>query len=264
MKKNVGYRGVCLLSVVIGLLSVTAGWAAEEAVRPYFVWSAVESIQPEHMGTYMKGRIADAKLSAEHKFEFPFVTFVSGFEVHTAGIFQAFAQLDGFPEKMEAWDKKTGGKGKQLQQQCSKCVSGRTSWISVFRPDLTYEPENPVFTPDFSKPFYRLAVIYSIKPGKHDAAQEVAQKIKALHEKRQSPLGYRVYERICGEGVPAFVVVMSAKDKAQFVKLDEQMKANPDPEIAKFMEENAHVLAGVETKEATFVPQASYVPEGSL
>jgi len=264
MKMNENHRGMLLMALLIGAMSVSIGWAAEEQMQTYFVWSSVEDVKPEQMQTYMKARIADAKLSAEHKFEFPFVTFVDGFRVHTAGLFQKFAQIDGFPQKMEAWNAKTGGKAEQLHQQCQNCVSHITSWISVYRPDLSYEPEQPAFTPDFSKSFYRVAVIYSIKPGKHEKAEEAGRKIKAAHEKRKSPMGYRVYERICGDNVPSFVVVMSTKDKAQFVALDEKMKANPSDEIAQIMNENADVLAGVETKEATYVPEASYVPEGTL
>jgi len=264
MKTHMKHRGMLLLALLIGTTSVSIGLAAEEQMQTYFVWSSAEDVNPEQMGTYMKARIADAKLSAEHKFEFPFVTFVDGFRVHTAGLFQKFAQLDGIPQKMEAWNAKTGGKAEQLHKQCQNSVSHITSWISVYRPDLSYEPQQPAFTADFSKPFHQVAVIYTIKPGKHDKAEEVGRKIKAAHEKRKSPLGYRVYERICGDNVPSFAVVMTTKDKAQFVALDEKMKANPSDEIAQIMNENADVLASVETKEATYVPEASYVPEGTL
>ena len=264
MKTHMNRHGMILLTLLIGAMTVSIGSAAEEGSGTYFVWSDMASVKPELMETYMKTRIADAKLCAENKFEFPFLTFVDGFNVHMAGLFRTFSQLDGFPQKMAAWNTKTGGKAEQLEQQSSQCVSHHNSWISVYRPDLSYEPENPAFTPDFSKPFHQIAVIYSIKPGKYETAQEVGKKIKAAHERGKSPLGYRVYEHICGEGVPAFAVVMTTKDKAQFVMLDAKMKANPNDEVRQIMTENADVLTGVETKEAEYVPEASYVPEGTL
>jgi len=264
MKMKIRQAGMLALVVVVWALSGSVGFAGEQQLRPHFVWNMEECIKPDQMEAYMKARVADAKLSAEHKFEFPFLTYINNFRVYTCGIFGAFSQLDAFPQMMEAWNEKTGGKSKQLEEQGQKCVSHCSTWIALHRPDLSYEPASPAFTPDFSKPFYQLAVVYYIKPGKYEEAQAVAKKVKELNEKRQSPMRYLMYERICGEGVPAFLALMSAADKAEFVNLDKKMQAKPDPEIEKIMTENAHLLTRIETMEGTFVPEVSYVPEGTF
>ena len=105
-------------------------------------------------------------------------------------------------------------------------------------------------------------MVYHVKPDKYERAEASAKKIKALNEKKQLPRGYWVYERICGQGVPAFIAVIHAKDKAAFVNLDKKMEENPDPEFDKIMADYADVLKKIETMEGTFVPEASYVPEG--
>lgn len=261
MKTKMRQLGMLCLVIVVWAVGVPVGLAGEGELRPHFVWSFEERIKPDQMETYMKVRAADAKLSAEHKFEFPFVTYVDAFRVYTHGIFESFAQLDGFPQMMEAWNEKTGGKSKQLVKQGSECVSHSSSRIAVFRPDLSYIPKSPTFTPDFSEAFYQFHVVYHIKPDKLEEAQVVAKQIKELNEKRQAPMGYRMYERLCGEAVPALVVVMSAKDKAAFVNLDKKLQEDPDPEIEKIMTESHHLLTSIETMEGTFVPEASYVPE---
>lgn len=264
MKTNVRQLGMLCLVSVVWVVGAPVGFAGEGELRPHFVWSIEERIKPDQMETYMKVRAADAKLSAEHKFEFAFVTCVDAFRVYTHGIFERFAQLDGFPQMMEAWNEKTGGKSKQLAEQGSECVSHSSSRIAVFRPDLSYVPQSPAFTPDFSKPFYQFHVVYHIKPDKFEEAQAVAKKIKELNEKRQSPMGYRMYERLCGEGVPALVVLMSAKDKSAFVNLDKKIQEDPDLEIERIMTESRHLLTRVDTVEGTYVPEASYVPEGTF
>ena len=57
---------------------------------------------------------------------------------------------------------------------------------------------------------------------------------------------------------------MHTKDKAAFVEQDKKGQENPDPEFAKLMAEGAAVLKKIETMEGTFVPEASFVPEGTF
>lgn len=264
MKMNVRPWTLLLLVASIWATNVPVAFAAEAPTRPHFVWAYEDCVKPGQMEAYMKARVQDAKLSAQYKFEFAFLTYVDAFQVRTYGIFEKFAQIDGFPQKMEAWNEKTGGKSKQIEEQIAPCVSHSSGRISVFRPDLSYVPESPAFTPDFSQPFYQLAVVYYIQPDKYEQAQAVAKKIKELNEKKQSPRGYSMYERLCGAEVPALVVVMQAKDKAAFVNQDKKMQEDPDKEIETILAENAHLLRRIETIEGTFVPAASYVPEGAF
>lgn len=253
--------GLVVLSCVIGVPQVVA---EESGGASHFSWNIEEKIKPEMMDAYMQARIADAKLSAEQNFPFPFLTCVKNFDVVTFGIFKKFAQMDEFPQMMAAWNEKTGGKAEQLSQQMNKCVAGCSTSISVYRPDLSYVPENPAFVLDFSKPFYQLVVQYRIKADKGKEAEAMGKKLKAINENNSSPMGYWVYEYICGPQVPTFVAVLQAKDKASFVELDQKMKANPDQEIEIVFRENADILMGIDTMEGTFVPEASYVPEGAF
>ena len=165
---------------------------------------------------------------------------------------------------MEAWNEKTGGKAEQLDKQSMPCVSRVSTSINVSRPDLSYFPKEPTLRSSFSEPCYQSVVIFHIKPGKHDEAEALAKKIKELNEKKQSPEAYVMEERIIGQDTSAFITVAFAKDKAAFVNLDKKMNANPDKEIGKLLAESAHLLTKIETKEATFVPGASYVPEGTF
>jgi hypothetical protein len=257
-------RKLMVLWLVVLAASVSVGFAAEPAPKPHFVWIYEDCVIPEQMETYMKAHTAMAMLCAEHKFEFPFLTFVDQFRVYTCGIFGAFAQLDGFPQKMEAWNEKTGGKSKQLDKQSAKCVSHCSASISVYRPDLSYEPKEPAFTPDLSKPFYQMAVFYYIKPDKYERAQEAAQKVKQMHEQKQATLGYSMYEIICGEDVPALVVMMMAKDKMDFLKLNKSEEEKLGDDFVKLMKDYVDVITKTEIREGTFVPEASYVPEGTF
>jgi len=253
------------LVVLVWAMGGAAGWAAEEeAGRLHFVGTFEDQVKPEMMEAYMKGAVASARLSAEYKGEMPYLTFVNGFKVFSCGIFTKFAQLDDFNQRMEAWNQKTGGKAEQINRQIAKCVSTCATSIMVFRPDLSYMPENPAFVTDFSKPFYQVATFYHVKQDQHDQAQEVARKIKALKEKNKSPMGWWAYECVFGLEVPTFIEIAQAKDKAAFVELDQKIQANADPALEKLFAEGAAVLTKIETREGTFVPEASYVPEGTF
>jgi hypothetical protein len=253
------------LVVLLGVLSATLAFAAEEQVeKPRFMVLAEEDIIPEKMETYMAARIAGTKLSAEHRFEYPYLTFVHGFRVTTVYLFEAFAQLDGVPQMLEAWNEKTGGKSKQLEKQAMSCVDRVSTWVNVTRPDLSYWPKEPAFVPDFSKPYYISIAVYHIKPDKYEEAEAVAKKAKELDEKRQSPMAYDTVESIFGADSSFFASVSFAQDKAAFTALEKKLEANPDPEMAELVAKNIHVLREIEMKEGTFVPEASYVPAGTF
>ncbi len=264
MKTHVKWCRMLLLTTLVWTMSGMVGLADEEGARPFFVWNYDESIKPAMMDAYMKARADDAKLSAEYKFTFPYLTFVSDSRVFTSGVFGSFGQLDGFPQMMEAWNEKTGGKSKQIEQRAVKCVSTCSTSIGMFRPDLSYTPREPAFVPDFSQPFYHRVVIYHIKPDQYEQAQTIARKLKQAHEQKQIARGYLVLESLCGPEVPAFVVLLQAKDKAAFVSLDEKLQENPDEDIEKIKDEGSDVVASTETTEWTYVPEASYVPEGTF
>jgi hypothetical protein len=139
-----------------------------------------------------------------------------------------------------------------------------STWINVARPDLYYMPKEPAFSPDFSQPFYMSVAIYHIKPDKFEEAEAFGKKIKGLNEKKQSPMAYYMEERIFGADCSALIGVVFAKDKAAFVELNKKMDADPDKEIEKLFTDNVHLLTKIETMEGTFVPEASYVPEGTF
>ena len=253
------------LVILMWVLSSALAFAAEEqAEKPLFMVIAEEDIIPEKIETYMQTRAAQAKLHAEHKFEFPYVTYVQGFRVTSVYFFDAFAKLDGVLQMFDELNEKTGGKSKQLEKQAVSCIDRVSTWVNVGRPDLAYWPKAPAFMPDFSKPFYLSVAIYYIKPGKYEEAEAIAKKFKALNEKKQSPMAYSMEESIFGADSSFFASVSFAQDKAAFTALEKKMEANPDPEIEKLMAESIHVLKKMEIKEGTFVPEASYVPAGTF
>ena len=251
----------CLIISTCAMIGV----AAEEEVRsPFFLGIIEEDIIPEHMETYMKTKVANAKLDAEYKYELPYLTFVQDFRVTTVVIFKNFAKIDDLLQKWEAWNEKTGGKANQLGEQIAPCVSQKSIWINVSRPDMSYSPKEPTFRPDYSKPYYLSVTIYRIKPGKYKEAEAFGMKTKALNERKQFRGSYFVEECFIGQDMPAFIVGNVAKDKAAFINEQKELQKNPDPEFEKLSAEIVPALAKVERSEGTFVPDASYVPEGTF
>ena len=85
-----------------------------------------------------------------------------------------------------------------------------------------------------------------------------------MHEQKGTSMAYRVYERICGDGLPAMAVLMSAEDKVQLIDVDKKTMEKLGEEYTNLFNENLGVLSRIETVERTYVPAASYVPEGTF
>ncbi len=264
MKTSVKQFGLLMLVSLALTTSVSVGFAGQADIPPHFVWMFKQCIKPSQMNAYMKCRAESAKIDEKHEFTFAYLTFVENFTVYTAGIFQKFAEIDGTPERMIEYNKKTGGKSKELDEQAQKCVRHTSTSIAVFRPDLSYFPEEPAFTPDFSKPYFNKVYVYYIKPDKLEQAVEVAKKLKAVHEQKGTSMAYRVYERICGDGLPAFAVVSSAENEVQLIDVGKKSMEKIGEDFTKIMNEIFGVLNRIETVERTYIPRASYVPEGTF
>ena len=264
MKTGVKQFGLLMLVSLALATSVSVGFAGQAAVPPHYLWMYKECIEPSQIYAYMKCRAEVAKIDTKHEFPFAYMTSVDNFTVYTAGRFQKFAEIDGFRERMIEYNKKTGGKRKELEDQAQKYINHTSTWIAVFRPDLSYLPEEPAFTADFSKRFFNKTYVYYIKPDKLEQAVEVARKMKALNEQKEASLGYLVYERICGDGLPVLAVLMSAENEVQLIDVLEKNAEKLGEDFAKLMNEISGVLNRMETVERTYVPEASYVPEGTL
>ena len=94
-----------------------------------------------------------------------------------------------------------------------------------------------------------------------EQALEVAKKVEVLHEQKGVSLAYRVYERICGDGLPALAVVMSAESEVQFIDVNEKTVEKLGEDFTDLMREFFDVLDRIETVEATSIPTASYMPK---
>ena len=250
--------------LLVGLVLMTVGsmgLGAEQSVPMHNLFIFEECVEPAQMDAFMKGRAEQTKLAAKHDFEFPVLRFVDNFKVVTCGVFEKFAAIDEFPAILEEYVKKTGGRDKELDDLCAKCVRSASSSIAVYRPDLSYHAKNPAFTPDYSKPFFTVMVTYHVKPHKYDQAVEVAKKIKDLYEKRGASASYRIYERMCGEDVPVFFGVMCAQDKAQFLEIDKKDQERFGAEAERLFDANLDIVNAIESSEAMYVPEISYMPK---
>jgi len=262
MKVRTQRMGLVLLTSLIVVSGVGVGFAGEDKMTPHYLWMWEDCIEPAQMEAHMKGRAQQVQLAAENGFEFSYFRFVQAFNVLTWAAFDKFELLDSFVEMMAEYDQKTGGKNKKLDDQCAKYVRSTSSSLAVYRPDLSYYPEKPLFTPDYSKPFFVVTVAYHVKPDKFDRAVEIAQRIKELYEKSQAPVGYRAYEKLCGSDLPTFFAVIYAKDKAQLVE-NEEKNQEQDPisaQIERLFNANLDVLSGIDTVERQYVPEMSYMP----
>ncbi|MBN2329282.1 MAG: hypothetical protein JXR73_19230 [Candidatus Omnitrophica bacterium] len=217
-------------------------------------------VQPAMMGQYMQISEEMAKGSLEHNYPAPYLCYSEDFEVEWVYIFENFSQLDAMHEKWTEFQERVGKEEvKDLVSQHMACVSQRSRMFAEYLPNLSYQPENPAFEFDKSKPFFCKVITYKIVPGKMYQVKEISQKLNNLCRENDIALGHQIYEVISGNDLPALLVAIAGEDEASISKEIEKRDEKIGEEIYALYKECAPYLRGMETHNLRYHPNLSYI-----
>lgn len=175
-----------------------------------------------------------------------------------------FAALDKGMEAFHHVEQSVGSeKYKEVVKKVNQNILSTSSSILVARPDLSYEPEDPVFKIDFTKPYNTYILTYHFKPESVFEIEGAFKGLLAMAKDKKVRLAYQVCEVIFGHETPAFSVVFSTQDLSQFLEESKKAMEQMGPECAELRKKLASLVQRIdEQMNVEFLPELCYSPEG--
>jgi hypothetical protein len=85
-------------------------------------------------------------------------------------------------------------------------------------PGLSYTPEKPRLKPE--EQAYLHVKLFYLKPGYETEGDDLARQIADLFRQKKVELGYRLFKVVLGPEMPLLIVVIGAKDPADYATAD--------------------------------------------
>ena len=169
---------------------------------------------------------------------------------------QNMAELDNNP--FEDLEKKMGkDKFEKLFDGYQDTYSQHGDYILRLDKELSYMPDGITQTPEGKN--YRELTYYWIPPGKGEKAEELAQSVKQLYEKKGSKVHYRVYKSGFGNMGNYFMVAVAAESKEALEQMREENMKLLGEEGKKIFDEIDNTVAKKEKVTGKLRPELSYV-----
>jgi hypothetical protein len=146
-----------------------------------------------------------------------------------------------------------------LAARDAEFIHSSTVIQAVARPDLTIGA-----FPDISKARFFQIGVYLIRPGKTQKFDDIVRLYNKIRLKAAPKSSYRVYSVMTGMPSPAYIVISSVEDYADFDQVMSEDMATveqmTDDEKAKF-EDLSEIVLKEEYNRYRVEPQQSYVPK---
>jgi hypothetical protein len=210
-------RRLSLLPLAAVLTFGLAGRApAQEYDQPPMYWVLQEYVQPAQMQNYeaVTKEMIDL-LSSAGDTDVQFIT-ISGTETGYIYVIPVDG-FEGIGKAWQSWEAAVEAVGQErfmeLHARFGETMDYSTSSVLLLRPDLSYRLEDTELTAE--RPF-RMYHWYFAVPGKEQELEGVAKDYIALYESKGIEHGWRIYQIVLGQELPAYVVVETAMDEAEY------------------------------------------------
>lgn len=244
----------------LAALLLPAAAAAQEDEGPQMFFVHQEVVKPSMISEYeaaavdwmamMKGSEA-AKGNIEYyaysgpQVGYVYVLPIDGF-AHFAEIGEAFDAVEA--EQGEPW-KKAG-------EESSRATDHFEGGFYIYRPDLSYETENPRLSDDEAQ-WVHWDFWYTL-PDKTEDLEAVAKEFVELYRSRGIDTGWSVYQAITGGDLPLYVVAVQARSEADFHANEARLSETLGAEAQKLGMKALKAARRVEPFMARYRPDLSY------
>ena len=209
-------RKLPLLLLAAVLQFVPASAVAQEYEQPPMYWVYQDYVQPSQVQDF---EAASKKMIG--MFESASVTGVEWVTISGPEIGYIYAiPIEGFAGIGEAWKNweaavEAVGRDQfmEIQAEFGAMLDHSASSVLMLRPDLSYRLDDTALTAE--RPF-RMYHWYYALPGKEQDLEKVAREFVQLYESKGVEMGWRVYQVVIGPELPAYVVVETAADEAEY------------------------------------------------
>jgi len=253
-----------LYLVVITLVSISGSISfAEEQKKPQLFLLMQDNVKVGQEEAYIAACQEANAMFKQAGFPFSFLVYRHLSSFYSITPIDSFADLDKGMEAFQKLEQAAGsGKFKEVMTKVGQNILSSASEILMVRPDLSYEPEDPVFKTDYIKPYNLHITICHFKPETRFDAEAAFKEGLALHKNKKTRLAYQVCEVLFGPECPAFSVVIPTQDLLQYLEEGQKAKEILGSEYMDLMKKNAHLVQRIdEMMHVEFLPELCYYPE---
>jgi hypothetical protein len=256
-------KSLAVVAIVLAGLALNA--RAEEPTPPGQRWMIsqdfVKPAMSEQYESLVREFLAALKQNNITNPMFTGYTFQSAdFCYTTATPIGNWSDLDKMNSEMPEVEQKIGKKRMDdLTQRMGATIDHSAFFSARELPEVSYHPTKA----GVNDKYFVHYDLYYVTAGKYDDAIEVAKAWKKLYETKQIPHGYTIFSAGFGSELPLIIVERTAKTMADYVaEMDQETKAFAGAE-KQIMQRTLEITRRVESRNAYFRPDLSYLPNQS-
>ena len=189
------------------------------------------------------------------------VNFKTGFGPELGYVFvipiENFAAVDRIEENWKAASEIIGKeKFTDMMQAMEASIDHVDAFHVMYRPGLSYSPENPGLKPDEAK--YVRYSFYYVTVGKKEQFEELAKEFAELYTSRNIDTGWSIYESLTGSDLPVFVVAQSSGSQSEFYSRRDEVRELLGEAGEKLGKKALTLVRRIEHKDGWTRPDLSY------
>ncbi|RJP28570.1 MAG: hypothetical protein C4527_11580 [Candidatus Omnitrophota bacterium] len=245
--------------VLFGCVLQIGALAVEAQEKAKFVLVIRDQVKPGLVDEYLAAVKEYCAAFQENEYPFPFFTARRFFDFEYA-IFMDDLNLN---QLLEAGTNIQTIVGKDqwasLQQRIMGTLDSESSWIEVFRPDLSYYPENPLFEFDPQQPCLMSNEICFLIPGKEKENEKLITQYVELCKEKQYPVAFGIYQVVIGADTPIYSFVTAWKDEEAMLE-GKKLESQLGEEARAIVQKGLEITRRYERREYMYLPELSYTP----
>lgn len=253
-----------LYLVVITLVSISGSISfAEEQKKPQLFLLMQDNVKVGQEEAYIAACQEANAMFKQAGFPFSFLVYRHLSSFYSITPIDSFADLDKGMEAFQKLEQAAGsGKFKEVMTKVGQNILSSASEILMVRPDLSYEPDDPLFKADYTKPYNLYIMTYHLKPEAVPESEAVFKDMLALAKNKKARMAYQVSQVVLGPECPAFAVVFPTQDLPQFLEESKKCMEQLGPECSVLIEKLMSQTRRLEERmNVSFLPELCYYPE---
>jgi len=168
-----------------------------------------------------------------------------------------FAAIDRMQENWKAASEIIGEeKFTDMMQSMESAIDHVDAFHIMYRPGLSYAPENPSLKPDEAE--YVHYSFYYVTLGKKKQFEELAKEFAELYKSKNIDTGWSIYESVTGSDLPVFVIAHASRSQGEYYSRRDEVRELLGEAGEKLVEKALTLVRRIEHKDGWTRPDLSY------
>ena len=222
--------------------------------EPQLMMIMSDDVRPSQAEEYMDAtRVLNTTL-ARHGFPFVYLAFRSDTEFSYVIPVKSYADIDEFWSAINKVAQSSKGELQKQGNRANRNLEKSSVIVVSARPDLSYEPANPLFEPSPRRTNVVALQSFYVRPGRMDEAEGLIKDYIQSCREEGSRIGFQTSQSVFGEDGPIYKVTSSWKDREALAAHGKEHLAR----LAGLFPEDRGITRRVESQELDYVPTLSY------